>query len=769
MDFNNNFNSIYKNQQKFPDFQNNPEFNSNQNLNIVKDDKKNANNQVNNNNINENVLFSETKEKFYNTANTFFNKDYFILNDKINENLSRENNTFNINSFSLSNSSILDKNKQSKSEIDIKYNYYLSNLNKEINKERNICDDNFIKENEQIQKLLEEEKNIEDENLKRLSELRVKYLSSIKTFDVPKEKNFNFFNNNQKNDNLNRNNNLGMKAKTERNFVSHTINEFYNNNLNMNSPPFSMSGKLSRQNNSVTNILNSPNDLEQNNNNVKAFQRDKILSQNNYSNYISNIVPQRQTNNDINNKNNAEIDNNMNKNKIINQIGSISNLSIKEENEKKDENNYNNSKNEINKENINFQNNANTVKERILNDNLNKQNLNEINSNTMDNRNILKDSKINMSIYERGKEKNKSQLYNTEQNSKINNDFYLKNDDSNGHKMLGKNNSSSYVKSQKYYNILKNNGMNNINENIEDYDLFKQNNFEDANLNANEIQKETLNKDIKEKEFIKNYNQKLNIDKQDNNNKEKINELMKNYKNLEYNYNQLQFEYNSLKNEYMKLLNNNEKETNERKIKDEKDLFNEYILKENNDLREINSNYEYIITPLINYINDINYFINKKYLKKIDIVKIKQNIRNPTTKNNNNTFEEHPLYPFIQLLQNYKNIIMNIEITNTLNNRNKSNPKLNTYESIMKHYNLKNNISFKSKNNSKEKYSKSITVTPIQSKLGKNHKIFGNQNKIAKTEKYNNNKSRGKIQEKRKHIIGKLLKNDSFSNKKYKK
>ena len=542
------------------------------------------------------------------------------------------------------------------------------------------------------------------------------------------------------------------------------MNEFDNNNPNVSSTPFSMCSKLSRQNNSLNDILNSPNDLD-NNQNMSSFQRDKIQSQNNYSNYISNILPQKQENDNIMIRSNYVIDYNINKNKELNKICSISNIS---KNEKKDEINYEISNSENEKEILNFENSENFMKEKNLNDNLNKSNhLNEKNSNSIDNKIIVKSPIINMSIYERNKEKNMGHLYNTEKNKKINNDIYYKNDEK--QKIIEKNDSSEYIKSQKYYNILRNNGINNLNENIDDYELFKQSNFEDSNLNSNEIKKESSSQDIKEKEFNNKSNQQLNNSKSDNN-KENINKLIQDYKSLEYRYNRLKFEYDSLKDEYMKLLDNN-KENNERNVQDEKVLFNEYIVKENNDLREINSNYEYIITPLINYINDINCYINKKYLKKIDVARIKQNIRNANNKKNNNfSNEEHSLYPFIQLLQNYKNIIMNNEITNTLNNRSKSNSKLNTYESIMKHYNLKYNISFKkSKNNSKDKYSKSISVTPIQSKLGKNHKIFGGPGAGAKTEKYNH-KNKGKIQEKRKHIIGRLLKNGSSSSKqKYKK
>jgi hypothetical protein len=194
-------------------------------------------------------------------------------------------------------------------------------------------------------------------------------------------------------------------------------------------------------------------------------------------------------------------------------------------------------------------------------------------------------------------------------------------------------------------------------------------------------------------------------------------------------------------------------------------------VKENNDLRAINSNYEYIITPLINYINDINYHINKKNLKKLNIIKIKQNIRNT---NSYNQIEENPLYSLVLLLDNYKNIIVKNESNKSLFNRSKSNiKKISTYESLMKTYNIKDNIIFKSninKSGDKNKNVKSIAVavTPIYSKKMKS-KLFGKEDKINKTDKNSNlNKTKSKVTEKRKQIKDKILKKDNSSGKRKK-
>ena len=653
------------------------------------------------NNMNDNDLFSLTKENFYNTSSTFYFKDNFN-NDNFNK-----GNQMNINNNNLDKifNNRISLDKKSKSEIDIKYNYYLANLNNERNNEN----DNIIQKNEHIQKLLEEEKNIEEENLKRLTELRVKYLSSIKTFDVPLDEN-NKTNNTKEN----------LKARTERRvLINNDINEYYNNinGKNKNSSS-SLGNKLFKENNSLNDIIKSPINLKNDSNN-NLINDEENLVKNNYTSYISNILSM----NDIV-KSNFESINNTSQNKIINKIGSISNQSLnddfetigkKSDNEK--ENYIQNNLKEIKKD----------IKEGIIN-----------NSYNIDNTNIFKDQKSNKSINDGFNEKNDSKLYNTEQNIHLNNDndFYFKYDDSidEKRKIVGRNNISEnkFIKKTK------------IIDNINNKDYKTDYSVKKVKICENS-EKLPLNGNCKKEEFNK---------KELFNNKD---ELIHNYKILEFNYNNLIQEYSSLKNEYLHLLDNYNKEKNEIKIKDEKSLYNNYFLQENNDLKKIISNYEYILTPLINYINDISYLINKQKLKKIDIAKINQKIRNiKDIPNQNDDFfknDEHPLYSFVQLLDNYKNIIYEEEIFHSTNKKSKSNPKkLNDYETIMKNYNIKDKIIFKFKNNNKDSFSKSLVSTPIYSKNSKNHQIF--RGKISKTEKFQN-KSKGKMAEKRKQIIGK--------------
>ena len=777
MDFNNldKYNNInsYSNKNKNHEYNT---FFSNE-LHSEKDSKENIRIQNSSiNNINENELFNITRDNFYNTANTFFNKDYLNLNstDKVNveENINRSNKPYNKNSFSSINlynnfdKNFNDKysiNKKQKSEIDLKYNYYLNNLNKEINNDNDNDkknNENFIQENEQIQKLLEEEKNIEDENLKRLTELRVKYLSSIKTFDIIKEEN-----NNQ---NFNLTSDMRV-TQTERRNISKNNN--YNTNININNKDSSLTNinnNILKQSNSLNDILKTPNELSNNKNSPSLFKERSIL-QNNYIDYTSNVFSVKQNQNEFesanksnnkNNKSNNDINYSKSQNQSIHKIDNTISQSLKEE----------------------FENIINKNEEK---NNVNK-NIKNINKN---NNKILSDAKVNMSIYELSpKEKSNSQLYKTRQNT--NNEFYFKYDDSidEKRKIMEKNNSVDYVtSSSKYYNILGNvnNDFNNSkNENINNDEIFKENIIQNKsdditnnNENQNELNIQNINtNDYFNKSMNNNNNGNINIllnkneKYKENDNIDNMNGLMNNYKKIEDNYNKLQLEYNSLKNEHLKLLENYNKEKNNKNIDDEKTLFNEYIIKENNDLRTINSNYEYILTPLINYINDINYHINKKKLKNIDLIKIKQNIRN--TNITYNCIEESPLYSFIQLLDNYKNIIVNDESLNNIYNRSKSNPKkVYTYESIMNDYKIKNDIFFKSKNNisNKSQKLKSLAVTPIHSKKMKNNKFFGDENKIYNTEKYQN-KRKGKITDTRtkKQIKDKILKKDTSLGKKKK-
>ena len=725
---------------------------SNDNINANKDNKETLKmkNSITNN-INENELFNITKDNFSKTS-TFFNNDYlksYSMDKKVpnsNRNNNRQNNTNYTNSFSSINL-YPNSDKNINDEIEIKYHYYLSNLNKEKNNENNAnYNISFVQENEQIQKLLEEEKNIEDENLKRLNELRVKYLSSIKTFDITQE---------VKNDNQIYNHMRELKPRAERNNLIENYNINANNkNMNKNnnsSLSLKNNNNIFKPTNSFNDIIKTPNDLSDINKSSPLMHHEQSVLQNIYKENIFNVLTPKQ--NEIDSTNRSNIGSNYNsksQNQSMRKLDNIFSKSLKDEFEKIE------------------------IKGEKKTDNQNQNDLNK-------NEKILNDAKINMAIYESNpKDKNNSsQLFNSRQNS--NQEFYFKYDDSidEKKKIMEKNKSVDYIRSSQFYNEFGNNEINNNNHKVEkmkNIERFKEDKNQNENIkNKNELINQNIN--AGENNFFNksinndnNTNAKnINLDKNDNYN----NDFMNNYQQLKDNYNQLKLEYDSLKNDHLKLLEEYKKD----KIRftkneiDEKTLFNDYIVKENNDLRAINSNYEYIITPLINYINDINYHINKKNLKKLNIIKIKQNIRNT---NSYNHIEENPLYSLVLLLDNYKNIIVKNESNKSLSNRSKSNiKKISTYESLMKTYNIKDNIIFKSninKTGDKNKNVKSIVVpvTPIYSKKMKS-KLFGKEDKINKTDKNSNlNKTKSKATDKRKQIKDKILKKDNSSGKRKK-
>ena len=147
------------------------------------------------------------------------------------------------------------------------------------------------------------------------------------------------------------------------------------------------------------------------------------------------------------------------------------------------------------------------------------------------------------------------------------------------------------------------------------------------------------------------------------NDKEKINKLyLYGQENNQY-LKRLQLKYNILKEQFNQLIkikkndmnlnlntNNDNISIDDRQCKN--DEFKEYLLKENNILKNQIQNSEEIIIYLINYINDINDLFNNK---KIDVLKIKQIIKDYNY--NNNNIEKSPFKNINNFLNNCKNKI----------------------------------------------------------------------------------------------------------------
>ena len=171
--------------------------------------------------------------------------------------------------------------------------------------------------------------------------------------------------------------------------------------------------------------------------------------------------------------------------------------------------------------------------------------------------------------------------------------------------------------------------------------------------------------------------------------------------------------------------NNNDKDSS--KDKDNtlnKTYLNDYLSQENEKLKRINKNYELLMTPLIDYINDLNYYFSQNL---IDVPNINQII-----KNNNLSENYKPINDLKSMLNLSKNNIVN----NTKNEKRSSVNKNNISNF--------SNISNIDKNNysTRTSFNKRTSTFNIKSKEFDLGEYFGNvKPKIAerKSENYDQN------------------------------
>ena len=151
------------------------------------------------------------------------------------------------------------------------------------------------------------------------------------------------------------------------------------------------------------------------------------------------------------------------------------------------------------------------------------------------------------------------------------------------------------------------------------------------------------------------------------NENEKINKLFFYGQEINLCLKQLQLKYNILKHEFNQLLNIKIKDFNKdsnniniiyENNQYQKDQFKDFLLKENNTLKNEIKNYEDIIIPLIKYINDINDLFNTN---KIEFLKIKEIIKDHNHNQANKT--NNQFKNFVNILNDSKN-----EITRKVNN-----------------------------------------------------------------------------------------------------
>ena len=211
----------------------------------------------------------------------------------------------------------------------------------------------------------------------------------------------------------------------------------------------------------------------------------------------------------------------------------------------------------------------------------------------------------------------------------------------------------------------------------------------------------------KKDEIIKN-NQNLKKEEEKNNNDIKSNEKKNQSEINNYNNNEeylkniileMKFKYDKLYQDFNVLIENkNMSEINE------KHLYKNYLIEENNELKNINNNYEIVLEMLISYINEANKILFNS--PKIEYFNLKQNIWNK----NLNCLDELSNYLEkckIKLSENYldKNIINNNKINFQEKKIFSNNKKLLNRKNSFSNNNSFNNI--RNKNNNKNRFANS--------------------------------------------------------------
>ena len=347
------------------------------------------------------------------------------------------------------------------------------------------------------------------------------------------------------------------------------------------------------------------------------------MSQNNYE-YINYNINNNERNNYINlnlNQNNQktyEIESDKYFNNITNSFNSFQTTTI---NNYIDENNnnFNNNINNINFSNYNKKNNFLTLSKPELNDNLTKSYTHDPafkkfmdETNKIQYEKNINKSNNKMNLPYNLFESNTNKLLNEEEKKGFNSDEL--------------NNNNIYDQNLiNFYNKGKNNNNNNSNK-IITYDMYKSNKNLNKNNNNNDDDDFLNNIELLDFDKIKN----LPI-------QEQLKLLYENNKDLYNTLKRLQNKYNLLKNKDNSLF---EKNSN----------FKNFILKENEDLKRINKNYEKLIEPLVDYVNEINNYFNKE---EIDTSKLKNLAKNFDEKNvNNNTNELQNMCDYINSCKN---------------------------------------------------------------------------------------------------------------------
>ena len=258
-------------------------------------------------------------------------------------------------------------------------------------------------------------------------------------------------------------------------------------------------------------------------------------------------------------------------------------------------------------------------------------------------------------------------------------------------------------------------------EKVDYYEAIKLSNLQSKNPyidnNDNSRMFQSIFSDLKDNNLSNFYesikNKKSNIDQNDN-----LKSLVNNLGNDNNSTNQDKDNKANINNNI-----NNDKDSN----KDNnisKTYLNDYLSKENKKLKRINKNYELLMTPLIEYINDLNYYFSQNL---IDVPNINQII-----KNNNLSENYKPINDLKSMLNLSKN-----NIVNTTENKKRSSVNKNNILNF-------SNISNIDKNNysTRTSFNKRTSTFNIRSKEFDLSEYFGNvKPKIVerKSENYDQN------------------------------
>ena len=149
---------------------------------------------------------------------------------------------------------------------------------------------------------------------------------------------------------------------------------------------------------------------------------------------------------------------------------------------------------------------------------------------------------------------------------------------------------------------------------------------------------------------------------------EQIQILFNNNRALAQSLRTLQSQYDNLKTEYDKAikLQGIEKNNNSKELKN-------LLIKENNELKMLNKNYENILEPLVDYVNEVNLAMGKEEIDLLQIKKMSKLKANPEGTDNKDN-ESNPIEEMKKYLNDcHKEIVDNIDDMNKTINKN--NPK----------------------------------------------------------------------------------------------